>query len=272
VGTVQFLNGTTVMGTSPVATGSATLALTGVVAGSYSYTAKFIPTSAAAFTPSTSSAVAFVVTAPVPTAVTTTTALAVSPATAVAPANATMTATVTGAGAAGSVEFFNGATSMGTSAVVAGLATKAMTGVAVGSYSYTATFIPTDATAFSPSTSSAATLVVTATVPVPSTAHISRLSPDEGYVGTKVTISGSGFGTVAGSVQFGASTAVVSSWTNTAVVFTVPARSAVTVSASRVPLWYQSEQKVLVTVTPQGGVASNAVRFELKSHHDGDDD
>jgi hypothetical protein len=106
-------------------------------------TAKFVPTNAMAITTSTSSAVAFVVTAaPVPVAVTTTTAQAVSPATAGAPASATLTATVTGAAAAGMVEFFNGTTSLGTSTVAAGIATKTLVGVVAGSYSYTAKFIP----------------------------------------------------------------------------------------------------------------------------------
>ena len=90
-----------------------------------------------------------------PVVVTTTTALAVTPASpVVAPASPTLKATVTGAGAAGTVEFFNGTTSLGApSAISAGVASKTLTGVAEGSYSYTAKFVPTDATAFSPSTS-----------------------------------------------------------------------------------------------------------------------
>jgi PKD repeat protein len=166
-GTVQFLNGTTVLGTSTVAAGRATLGMTGVAAGSYSYIANFIPTSAAAFTLSNSSAVAYVVTAPVPVAVTTTTALAVTPASpVVAPAKPTLTATVTGAGAAGSVAFFDGATSLGTSsAVAAGVATKGLTGVVAGTHSYTAVFTPTSAAAFTLSNSSAVAYLVTAPAP-----------------------------------------------------------------------------------------------------------
>jgi len=58
-GNVEFFNGTTSLGTSPVAAGTATTSLTAIAAGSYSYHAVFTPTSAAAFTPSTSANVAF---------------------------------------------------------------------------------------------------------------------------------------------------------------------------------------------------------------------
>src|SRR6185436_10962927 len=117
-GTVEFFNGTTSLGTpTAVAAGSVTKTLPSVAAGSYSYIAKFTPTNAAAFTASVSSAVAYLVNAA--PAVNTTTALAVSPASpATAPANLTLTATVT-AGAAGTVQFFNGTTSLGTPTAVA---------------------------------------------------------------------------------------------------------------------------------------------------------
>jgi PKD repeat protein len=102
-----------------------------------------------------------------PVVVTTTTALAVSPASpVVAPADATLTATVSGAGAAGTVEFFNGTTSLGTSAVASGTATKSLTALAAGSYSYTAVFTPTNAALFTSSTSSASAYVVNAAPPV----------------------------------------------------------------------------------------------------------
>ena len=166
-GTVEFFNGTTSLGTSAVSAGVATKVLSGIAAGSYSYHAVFTPTDAAAFTSSTSGNVAFTVTVPAPTVVTTTTALAMSPTsvTAVAPAAKTLTATVTGAGAAGVVEFFNGTASLGTSPVAAGTATKALTAIAVGSYSYHAVFTPTDATLFTSSTSGNAAFTVTASVP-----------------------------------------------------------------------------------------------------------
>jgi PKD repeat protein len=172
-GTVQFLNGTTVLGTSTVAAGRATLALTGLAAGSYSYTANFIPTSAAAFTPSTSSAVAYVVTVPVPVVVTTTTALTMAPiaATAVAPAAKTLTAAVSGAGAAGTVQFFNGTASLGSSPLASGSASLALTAIAAGSYSYHAVFTPTSAALFTSSTSANLAFTVTAApLPAPTAA------------------------------------------------------------------------------------------------------
>jgi PKD repeat protein len=104
-----------------------------------------------------------VVTVPAPVVVTTTTALAVTPASPVVePASPTLKATVTGTGAAGTVEFFNGTTSLGTSAVSAGVASKTLTGIAAGSYAYKAVFTPTDAAAFTSSTSSVSTYLVTA--------------------------------------------------------------------------------------------------------------
>jgi len=74
---------------------------------------------------------------------------------------------VTGTGAAGTVEFFDGATSLGAAtAISGGVASKTLSGIAAGSYAYTAKFVPTDATAFTSSTSSVATYLVTA-APVP---------------------------------------------------------------------------------------------------------
>jgi len=169
-GTVEFFNGTTSLGAATaISAGVASKTLSGVAAGNYSYTAVFTPTDVAAFTSSTSSAVAYVVTVPVPTAVTTTTALGVTPTSpVVAPASPTLTATVSGAGAAGTVEFFNGTTSLGAAtAISAGVASKTLSGVAAGTYAYKAVFTPTDAAAFTSSTSAVvapASATLTATV------------------------------------------------------------------------------------------------------------
>ena len=183
-----------------------------------------------------------------PVVVTTTTALAVSPASPVVePASPTLTATVSGAGAAGTVEFFNGTTSLGTPiAVAAGVATKSLTGIAAGSYSYTAVFTPTNAAAFTSSTSSVVAYVVTA-VPVISAPVITSLSPNHGVVGTIVTINGSNFGT-AGVVTFGAAAVMTTSWTDTAITFVVP----------------EGSRSALVSVTPTDDVASNLVKFRFE--------
>jgi PKD repeat protein len=193
-GTVEFFNGTTSLGTpSAVSAGVASKTLTGVVAGSYSYTAVFTPTDAAAFTPSTSPVSTYVVTA-ASSAVTTSTALAVTPASpVVAPASPTLTATVTGAGAAGTVEFFNGTTSLGTpSAISAGVASTTLTGIAAGSYPYKAVFTPTDATAFTSSTSSVVTYVVNASVAVPTASF--NASPITGIAPLAVTFTDTSIG------------------------------------------------------------------------------
>lgn len=54
-GTVEFLEGTTVLGTSPVTAGVATFTTPPVAVGSHTFTARFVPTDAAAYAPSTSS-------------------------------------------------------------------------------------------------------------------------------------------------------------------------------------------------------------------------
>jgi hypothetical protein len=114
--------------------------------------------------------------------------------------------------------------------------------------------------------------VVTPPVVTPPTsiAQIRSLSVGHGTVGSRVTIRGSGFGT-AGTAQFGTTTAKVSSWTSTAIVVTVPVKSAVTASsqsAVNVPVWYRHGGDFSVTVIPTGAAASNAVRFRLDSHNE----
>jgi|GEM_PF-1728358 len=205
-GLVEFFNGTTSLGTSPVAAGLATKALTGVGAGTYNYKAVFTPTDAALFTSSTSLVIAFVVTAAPPVVLTTTTALAVTPASpVVAPASPSLTATVTGAGAAGLVEFFNGTTSLGTSPVAAGIATKALVGLGAGTYNYKAVFTPTDAALFTPSTSLVVAYTVTAAPPVVVTTTtalaVTPVSPVVAPASLTLTATVTGAG-AAGLVEF----------------------------------------------------------------------
>jgi IPT/TIG domain len=100
-------------------------------------------------------------------------------------------------------------------------------------------------------------------------ANIRSLSPTHAAVGTKITIRGTGFGTP-GSVKFGTVTAKVSSWTQTSIVVTVPATSGVTPwleSDVTGPVWYRHAPTILVTETPDGAAASNAVSFRLDSHN-----
>ena len=64
-----------------------------------------------------------------------------------------------------------------------------------------------------------------------------------------VTITGSGFGTLGGSVQFGTVDATTSSWTDTDIVFEVPAGT--------------SGKMARVSVTPGSDTASNTVKFRF---------
>ncbi len=131
-----------------------------------------------------------------PTATTTT--LALDPAgSAVAGASVTLTATVAPA-AVGSVEFFDGATSLGSATVAGGVATTATTVLAAGDHSVTATFAPTDPTAFAASASTAVSYTVTTPTgpvePAAPTLTVSKtagLDPD----GETVTITGTNYRT-----------------------------------------------------------------------------
>ncbi len=89
----------------------------------------------------------------------TTTVLASSSATAIPGADLTLTATVSPA-AAGTVEFFEGSTSLGSSAVSGGTAQLAVEDLAMGTHSYRAEFTPYNSLANSASASAAISVVV----------------------------------------------------------------------------------------------------------------
>ena len=167
-GSVEFFEGGSSLGAAvPVSADKASTTVTSLTAGRYSYTATFTPTNTT-FATSTSPAQGYVVTAPPATATTTT--LAANPTTGTAPATVSLTATVTPS-AAGTVQFNQGSTLVGTASVTAGSATKVLTNVPAGRYSYTATFVPADTTAFSGSMSGGVTVVINSApvVPAPTT-------------------------------------------------------------------------------------------------------
>ena len=117
-----------------------------------------------------------------PVAVTTTTTLTRAPVatTAVAPASRTLTAAVSGAGAAGTVTFFNGPASLGTRTLTSGSASLALSAIGVGTYSYHAVFTPTSPAKFTASSSGNVALKVTAAPPAPgqvATTTALRMSP-----------------------------------------------------------------------------------------------
>jgi hypothetical protein len=150
-GQVQFKDNGVALG-SPVAVAGGTAALTtsSIPAGSHSLTAEFTPTGTA-YNGSASTAVPYTVnTAP---ATPTTTALAVSPAgTAAQFSPVQLTATVSPAGAAGSVKFQDTVggttTTLATVAVSGGSASYTTSGLATGDHSLSATFVPTNSTAY----------------------------------------------------------------------------------------------------------------------------
>jgi Bacterial Ig-like domain (group 3) len=134
----------------------------------------------------------------------TTTALAVTPASP-QPVGATLTlkATVTPSGAAGSVQFKDGATNLGAPVPVSGgIAQTTNSTLAAGTHSLTAVFTPTDSGAFTASTSSAVSYTLTAPATTTSTAlAVTPASPQPvgATLTLKATVTPSG---AVGSVQF----------------------------------------------------------------------
>ncbi|PPK68895.1 Ig-like domain-containing protein [Actinokineospora auranticolor] len=160
-GTVQFKDGAGNLG-SPVTVvnGVATLSTTALAAGNRSLTAAFTGSSALVGN-STSAAVNYQVNAPVVTQ--TSTALAVTPSGSVqAFTPVTLSATVAPASAAGTVQFYDGANTLGNPVAVAGgSATLNTSTLAVGAHNFTARFTPANAALFAPSASVAVALDVT---------------------------------------------------------------------------------------------------------------
>ncbi|WP_245601754.1 Ig-like domain-containing protein [Hamadaea tsunoensis] len=158
-GSVQFKDGATVLGTGTVSGGVATFSTAGLGQGTHSLTAVYTPDSGT-YKTSTSSAVSFVVNKGA--AIGTTTSLVVSPAnTAAEHSNVALTATVTPSNAVGSVQFKDGATTLGTVPVSGGAAALTISTLALGAHSLVASFVPTDATDFTSSASAAVDYQVT---------------------------------------------------------------------------------------------------------------
>lgn len=146
-GTVQFKDGGVDLG-SPVAVsgGSASLTTSALAAGAHSLTAAFVPTNPADVAPSTSAATSYSVVAPATATTTTVSASPASPTTADA---ITLSASVSPA-AAGTVTFAEGATVLGSAPASGGSASLTLPPgtVAAGSHSVTATFAPSDTSAY----------------------------------------------------------------------------------------------------------------------------
>jgi hypothetical protein len=160
-GTVQFKDGAANLGpAATVSAGQASMTTSSLTVASHSITAVFTPTDPSAFLGSTSPPMTYVVNSP---ATTTATALSANPASPAASGMAvTFTANVTPAAAAGTVQFMDGATALGTPQTVSGgQATTSTSTLSVATHSITAVFTPTDAAAFSGSTSTPLPYVIT---------------------------------------------------------------------------------------------------------------
>ncbi|MER6334871.1 Ig-like domain repeat protein, partial [Streptomyces sp. NPDC001034] len=156
-GTVDFFDGATLLGTGTLAGGTATFTTSALAVGSHSLTAVY--SGDAEFTGSTSPADVQTV-----TQAATTTGLTSAPDPSVFGEAKTLTATVTvvppGAGTpTGTVDFFDGATLLGTGTLVGGTATLTTSALGVGSHSLTAVY--SGDTDFSGSTSPADVQTVT---------------------------------------------------------------------------------------------------------------
>lgn len=207
-GTVQFsVDGTPVGAPVTVSGGAATLSHAFASAGTKSVTAAF--TGGAGFANSTASAQTVTVSDPTPIDVATTTMLVV-------PGNAktgeaedlyatvynSTTSDVVPSG--GTVEFFDGTTSLGSAPVIDGVATLSHTFTTVGTHDITATF--SGATGFTGSTAAVKQVVVT--VPTPADVETATVLtvPANAAKGAAVQLSaqvtGAGNAPVDGTVQF----------------------------------------------------------------------
>ena len=169
-GTVQFKDGTTGLGNPvPVVNGTAMGAGSQLPVGARQLSAVFAPANPAAFSPSTSPALTYVVTGASRGPTATKTALATSPSSTVT--QGTVIATITPSTAVGTVQFKDGTTDIGAPVTVSnnGTASGPTSLLAPGSHSVTAVFTPTDPAAFSPSTSPALTYVITKSTGPPAT-------------------------------------------------------------------------------------------------------
>jgi hypothetical protein len=149
-GAVHFFDGNIDLGSATYdgTTGVATLGSLSPTDGNHAYTARFIPTDAASYAASTSTALAYVVSAG--PADDTATSLAISPATSGSTSTALQfTATVTdttvpGTVPTGSVQFMDSGTPLATAIAANGVAyaVRAPSTLSIGNHTFTATFVP----------------------------------------------------------------------------------------------------------------------------------
>ncbi len=200
-GTVNFLDGTVVIGSGTVASDQATFSTSTLTSGSHSITAEY--TGDANYTSSTSPATTVTI-----TGISTTTAVSYTPTLPVFGQQVTLTATITPGSAfsplpTGTVDFFNGATLLGSGSVSNDVATLNTTALAVGNNSVTAQYLGD--TNYAGSTSP---VTLAAIVLAPTTTTLAPLSNTSPAPFEKVTLTASvaivspGAGTLTGQVTF----------------------------------------------------------------------
>ena len=213
-GTVQFFDGTTPLGSPMAVSGnSAVGALTSPSVGTHMLSAVFTPTGGTEVQGSSSATQSYVVNPP-SSGLTTTTTLMASSASVPYSAPVMLTSHVASSdssamGVAGSVQFFDGTTSLGTSNTTVsgttGTATLSPSALPVGAHSLTATFTPTN-NCYSPSTSSPATSVTV--VPASTTTAVTSSPPSGTVTGQAISFTATvtsqtpATATPVGSVQF----------------------------------------------------------------------
>jgi len=198
-GTVNFLDGTTVIGSGTLSAGTAAFATSSLAAGSHSITAHYLGDALDAS--STSTTLVQEVSA------NSSTALASSLNPSVVGQNVTFTATVTPATATGTVNFLDGAAVIGSGTLSGGKAAFATTSLAAGSHSITAHYLGD--TLDTPSTSTA---LVEKVLVATSTSLASSANPSG--VGQSVTFTATVTpGTPTGTVNFLDGTTVIGTGT-----------------------------------------------------------
>ena len=194
-GSVEFFDGATSLGTSPLVAGSAALSTAALAVGSHSLTAVY--SGDASFTGSTSTAQTHTV-----NSAATTTTVTSSPNPSVVGETVALTASVSPAAATGTVEFFEGATSLGTATLSGGSATLNLASFSAGTHSVTAvyagdlTYITSTSAAHIHAVNPASTATSLTSTPNPSTLGQSVA------LNATVTVNPPGAGVPGGSVQF----------------------------------------------------------------------
>jgi hypothetical protein len=158
-GSVQFKDGTTTIGAPVTVTSSTATFTTTLPPGTHALTAVFTPNDPTRFASSTSTAVSYVVSIATGAKATTTT-LTVFPTPAFEGISVVLLANVAPRGAAGTLQFKDGATALGPPVPASAGFALLITPLPAGMHSLTVVFTPTNSAALAPSTSSPVSLVV----------------------------------------------------------------------------------------------------------------